>query len=44
MPVGHLLSAGESAAFGGATIGFQNRLVNQDACKGAVVSLSYRSS
>jgi hypothetical protein len=44
MPVGVVLHPGAEAAFGGATIGFVDRPVNQDACRGAVVHLKYVSS
>ena len=38
-----VLEPGESAHFTGATIGFANKSVNQDACQRAVVQLRYRS-
>jgi hypothetical protein len=41
MPVGQTLAPGESANFAGARIGFNDKSVNQDACKSALVSLSY---
>ncbi|MCU1401681.1 MAG: hypothetical protein JWM70_5 [Microbacteriaceae bacterium] len=41
MPVGLALRGGGSTAFGGASIGFNDRSVNQDACKGATVTLRY---
>ena len=44
MPVGALLHPGGRAAFRGATIGFLDRPVNQDTCRGAVVHLKYVSS
>jgi hypothetical protein len=44
MPVGQTLAPGESANFAGAQIGFNDKTVNQDACRRAVVSLSYVSS
>jgi hypothetical protein len=44
MPVGVLLRPGASASFAGASIGFQNKSVNQDACKAATVTLHYVAS
>jgi hypothetical protein len=44
MPVGQTLAPGESADFAGAQIGFNDKTVNQDACRRAFVSLSYVSS
>ena len=44
MPVGRTLQAGESADFAGASIGFNDKSVNQDACQGATVELHYLSS
>jgi hypothetical protein len=44
MPVGQTLAVGESANFAGAQIGFNDKTVNQDACRRAVVNLSYVSS
>jgi hypothetical protein len=44
MPVGVLLTSGASATFKGASITFQNRSVNQDACKAATVTLRYVTS
>lgn len=44
MPVGVLLPPGASANFRGASIAFQNRSVNQDACKAATVTLHYVTS
>jgi hypothetical protein len=42
MRVGKMLApSGGSATFGGARIGFTNKLTNQDACKGASVTLLY---
>jgi hypothetical protein len=41
MPVGETLQGGGSASFGGASIGFNETSVNQDACKGATVTLRY---
>ena len=43
MPVGLPLAAGGSAAFSGASIGFRDKVSNQDACKGATVALLYTS-
>ena len=44
MPVGVLLTPGVSANFEGASIAFQNRSDNQDACKAATVTLHYVTS
>lgn len=44
MPVGKALGPHESLAFSGATIGFSNKSVNQDACKSATVRLRYYSA
>src|SRR5450631_2611521 len=44
MPVGRTLQAGESADFAGASIAFNDKSVNQDACQGATVELHYLSS
>lgn len=44
MPVDAVLEPGRKATFFGARIGFVNKSVNQDACKGATVSLGYTSS
>jgi hypothetical protein len=41
MPVHRALAPGEKAAFTGAKIGFNNKSVNQDACKRATVTLRY---
>jgi hypothetical protein len=41
MPVGETLQGGGSATFGGASIGFNDTSVNQDACQGAIVTLRY---
>ena len=43
MPVGRALGPHESLTFSGATIGFKNKAVNQDACKHAVIRLHYYS-
>lgn len=44
MPVGRALPPHGSLAFSGATIGFGNKSVNQDACKGATIKLRYYSA
>lgn len=44
MPVGAVLTPGQKVTFAGARIGFFNKSVNQDACKGAIVALGYTSS
>ena len=41
MPVGQLLAGGASTNFAGASIGFADKLTNQDACQGATVTLLY---
>ena len=42
MSVGHEVAAGNAKdAFTGATIKFNNKTTNQDACKGATVALAY---
>lgn len=41
MPVGAEVPAGIGGAWTGASIKFNNRAVNQDACKGATVNLAY---
>lgn len=41
MPVGRELAPGEQTEFTGAKIGFNNKSVNQDACKLATVNLRY---
>ncbi|WP_411719708.1 LPXTG cell wall anchor domain-containing protein [Mycetocola sp.] len=41
MPVDRSLTGGEATTFGGASIGFGNKSVNQDACKEAIVHLAY---
>jgi hypothetical protein len=41
MPVGRALAPGGKAVFTGAKIGFNNKSVNQDACKLATVDLRY---
>jgi hypothetical protein len=44
MPVGQTLQVGGSATFGGASIGFNDTSVNQDACKSATVTLRYTTA
>jgi hypothetical protein len=44
MPVGQTLQGGGSATFGGASIGFNDTSVNQDACKSATVTLRYTTA
>ena len=44
MSVGSDVAAGASASFTGATLGFNDKLTNQDACKGATVNLAYVSN
>ena len=44
MTVGSDIAAGATAPFTGATLGFNDKVTNQDACKGATVNLSYLSS
>lgn len=44
MPVGQALGPHESLTFSGATLGFSNKTVNQDACKGATIRLRYHSA
>jgi len=44
MPVGVTIAPGGTADFTGASIGFNNKSVNQDACQGATVELHYLSS
>jgi LPXTG-motif cell wall-anchored protein len=44
MPVGTTLSGSGSTAFGGASIGFNNKTINQDACKYATVHLLYTAN
>jgi hypothetical protein len=41
MPVNETVLPAGSVEFGGATIGFNDRATNQDACKGATVHLAY---
>jgi hypothetical protein len=41
MPVNETVLPDASLNIGGATIGFDDRATNQDACKGATVHLSY---
>ncbi len=44
MPVEVLLAPGESTTFTGASIGFHNKPINQDACQAATVGLLFRTS
>lgn len=44
MAVGTVVAPGDDVAFSGASIGFVDKPVNQDACKGATVSLGYVST
>ncbi|GAB3548628.1 hypothetical protein GCM10027404_12850 [Arthrobacter tumbae] len=44
MPVDRVLRPAEAAEFSGASIGFSNKSVNQDACKKALVNLRYDPS
>jgi hypothetical protein len=44
MPVDEALGPHESLSFTGATLGFSNKSVNQDACKGATIRLRYHSA
>ena len=44
MRVGKTLSGGGSTAFEGASIAFNNKTVNQDACKYATVHLLYTAN
>jgi hypothetical protein len=44
MPVGQTLGPGGSTPFAGASIGFSNKVVNQDTCKGATVVLLYTAN
>lgn len=39
-----VVAAGAEATFSGATLAFNNKTTNQDACKGATVNLSYAAS
>jgi LPXTG-motif cell wall-anchored protein len=41
MPVGRMLGPREATTFGGASIGFNDKSTNQDACKGATIHLRY---
>ena len=41
MPVGVALAGGASTTFAGASIGFVDKVTNQDACQGAIVRLLY---
>jgi len=44
MPVGRNLGPGGSTGFAGASIGFDNKKTNQDACKGAAIHLLYTAN
>lgn len=44
MTVAKDLTAGQSATFTGATLGFNDKTTNQDACKGATVNLAYSTN
>jgi hypothetical protein len=44
MPVGRTLAPGGSTKFAGASIGFDNKLTNQDGCKRANVHLRYAAN
>jgi hypothetical protein len=44
MTIGSDIASGATANFTGATIKFNNKAANQDACKGATVNLSYDAS
>jgi len=44
MPVGRTLDPGGSTAFAGASIGFNDKSTNQDACKGATIQLLYTAN
>lgn len=44
MAVGAVVAPRDDVAFSGASIGFVDKPVNQDACKGATVSLGYLST
>jgi hypothetical protein len=44
MTVDEDLAPQASASFSGATLGFNNKATNQDACQGATVSLAYASN
>ncbi len=44
MPVGRTLEPGGSTSFAGASIGLNDKLTNQDACKHAVVHLLYTAN
>lgn len=41
MPVGSMLHPGDSLSFAGASLGFNDKPGNQDACEGATVHLRY---
>jgi hypothetical protein len=44
MPVGRTLDPGGSTPFAGASIGFNDKSTNQDACKGATIQLLYTAN
>jgi hypothetical protein len=44
MPVGRNLGADATTSFAGASIGFNDRSVNQDACKGSTIHLHYETT
>ena len=44
MPVGRILGPGGVTWFAGAAIGFSNKSINQDACKGATIQLLYTAN
>ena len=44
MPVGRTLDPGGSIPFAGASIGFNDKSTNQDACKGATIQLGYTAN
>jgi hypothetical protein len=44
MRVGRTLEPGGSTGFSGASIGFHNKLTNQDGCKGATIHLLYTAN
>ena len=44
MAVNTDLTPGQTVSFTGATLGFNNKASNQDACKGATVNLAYSTN
>ena len=44
MRVGRTLEPGGTTGFAGASIGFNNKLTNQDGCKGATIRLLYTAN